>query len=112
MPGAYNRAIFSQGARRQRRAHVRAEVIDGQIPSMLQKQGDQTVLNLKRLPFAFGDILHVGHGDKIRHDSLILITIERLEFHGNLVTICSVVVNRPWPKGILAITLNWTACLQ
>jgi hypothetical protein len=64
VPRATDDAFFVEIAGPERRAHVRAEVIDGEIAAVVKKDGDEAFADLERAALALGNFSFFGYGHK------------------------------------------------
>ncbi len=62
VPRAADDSFFIEVAGAERRAHVRAEVIDGEVAAIVEKDGDEAFTDLERTALALGNVSFSGYG--------------------------------------------------
>src|SRR5262245_6019311 len=68
MPGTGHNAVFNKAAA-ERRAHMRADIVDCIVPALMKKHGNQLALELDRLAFVFCYLTYLADGSKLAHNN-------------------------------------------
>ena len=66
MPGARDSVVLDVTGG-QRGSHVWTEVVDRGVFPLYEEYGDHLAVNTKRSPLPFGNVTHMCHGLKFRH---------------------------------------------
>ena len=91
MPGARNGAALVDLARAKRGAHMRAEIVDGEILTMVDENCHQVLADLERTALPFSNGVNSGDGDIVRHARELVWGIQQLILND---TVCAACGNR------------------